>query len=111
MMSDSNLQKSLEILANYRSDPPVIQPESPRLTHTQLQDKLRSVRHVVETLSLWRHRKSDRLYRVITVSLREADLEPLVTYYQFGAPQEPTVHFSRPLDEWLEKFEETETGE
>ncbi|QNN99808.1 hypothetical protein P67b_00049 [Ruegeria phage Tedan] len=98
----SELQRKMSIVADAGMQKP---HEPERLTPDQLRAKLRDARDKVDTLSLWRHRKSQALYRTIGVSLREADLEPLVTYYALF-DKEPVVHFSRPLDEWLKKFTE-----
>lgn len=50
----------------------------------------------------YRHKKTGDSYMAIGVSLRESDLLPLAQY----SPLEDTrVVFSRPLDEFLEKFD------
>jgi len=48
----------------------------------------------------WVHEKSGRLYLILDVSLRESDLEPLVTYRAKGS----YTRFNRPVLEFRERF-------
>ena len=49
----------------------------------------------------YRHEKSGDVYVAKGLTLREADLQPLVRYHPLGAPG---CELSRPLDEWRDRF-------
>lgn len=55
----------------------------------------------VQLGGIYRHTTSGGTYSVKIVSLREEDLEPLVTYTPIS---NEGTHFTRPLTEFLEKF-------
>lgn len=50
--------------------------------------------------SLWLHKKSNTYYIVVGTSLRESDLEPLVTYT--AAFPVPGIQFTRTASEFLD---------
>lgn len=55
----------------------------------------------------FRHKKTGAgQYDIKEVVIRESDLTPLVVYERRAKPNEFVVPFARPLDEFLEKFEE-----
>ncbi len=54
--------------------------------------------------SLWRHKKSGWLYRVAGSAINEIDCVPLVLYRRAVIDHMPT--WARPLDEFLQKFEQ-----
>lgn len=47
------------------------------------------------------HEKSGDVYVALGITLREADLQPLVRYHLLGFSD---CELSRPLDEWRERF-------
>ena len=73
-----------------------------KLTDKELRHDQIAANHHVQLGGVYRHKKSGAYYVPKLVALRETDLEPLVCY---GRTDLPTVTFSRPLTEWLEKFE------
>lgn len=50
------------------------------------------------------HEKSGNLYMVAGLTLREADMALLVKYYDPYLETTPEIEFTRPIDEFLEKF-------
>lgn len=76
----------------------------PRLTDQQLTDTCRRAILRLEGVNFWRHRNSGGCYVSLGVTLREEDLEPLVRYYPHG---KRGFEFTRPIDEFLERFEPT----
>jgi hypothetical protein len=78
----------------------------PRLTDRELQDICNEAILRLGGHSFWRHAGTGGCYVKIGVTLREADLVPLVRYYPHG---KRGFEFCRPLDEFLERFEPTET--
>ena len=55
----------------------------------------------VQLGALYQHKKSSKYYIAKLVSLREEDLEPLVTYSPLSHND---VAFTRPLEEFKERF-------
>jgi hypothetical protein len=59
--------------------------------------------------SAWKHKKSGNLYFTLIVCLREEDCVPVVVYRQWKGKYGPVpVYWTRPVSEFLEKFERHE---
>ena len=76
----------------------------PRLTDAQLADVCHDAVLRIGPSAFWRHRGTGGCYVSVGITLREADLVPLVRYYPHG---KRGFEFCRPIDEFLERFEPT----
>lgn len=74
-----------------------------RLSFVDMISRLNKARESVLIDSEYRHVKSDHIYVVADIVFREEDMELLVVYYD--PYQEENISFTRPLDEFLSKFE------
>lgn len=68
-------------------------------TDQELFEILEATHILVLPGSFWRHKMVRTIYKVCGTSLRESDLEPLVTYRKDG------LYWTRTLTEFLERFE------
>jgi hypothetical protein len=75
------------------------------------QDKIdKAARKRMPSLLRWKHKKSGTVYWIEGITLLEETLEPLVNYVKQaddnGRPaSENPIRWSRPVDNFLEKFE------
>lgn len=78
---------------------PAAQPHGPPVAENTTAEELsaRLAKLPVQPGQAWRHYKG-AYYSVLTVCLREHDLEPTVVYRKFGG----SPAFARPVKEWLE---------
>jgi hypothetical protein len=77
-----------------------------RLTNSELKRMLSKARAKVQLGALYQHIHGG-YYVVRSVSLRESDLEPLVSYAPLTSAM---IEFSRPLTEFLDRFEQKKKG-
>lgn len=72
-----------------------------RLTDLELRAIVQDTVLLLGTHAFWTHRPSGTVYVKVGVTLREADLTPLVRYYPHGRTG---FEFCRPIDEFLDRF-------
>jgi hypothetical protein len=75
-----------------------------RLTDAQLVRIVQEARTRFGAESYWRHIGTGGVYVTVGITLREADLQPLVRYFPHG---KRGFEFCRPVDEFLRRFEPT----
>lgn len=75
-----------------------------RKTDQELRDIIDEARTAIGSNAWWRHRESGVVYVTVGITIREADLVPLVRYYPHG---KTGFEFCRPLAVFLERFEQT----
>lgn len=77
-----------------------------RLAMNELDYWLEQAEQRIRRSAHWRHIGTEDVYRYSSLTLRESDLAVLVSYTPSSSP-DPLAHrvtFTRPLDEFLEKF-------
>lgn len=72
-------------------------------SYNELRAIMEKAHHEIHLNRPYTHIKSGDVYKVAFLSLRESDLEPLVNY--FNPKNEPSIIFTRSLNEFLLKFE------
>jgi hypothetical protein len=87
------------------ADPPAAYPQPPVRESTEvLRLRLAQIVSDHHAYSEWRHKRTGKVYRIVTVAYNVADeLAMVVVYRQRGG-----VPFCRPMPEFLEKFEKVE---
>jgi hypothetical protein len=75
-------------------------------TDEDLRNEMReAIKRVDDHWDDWKHTKSGNIYKLVRVAFEEATLSLVVCYYRAN---DPALCFTRPLDEFLAKFEKAD---